>query len=118
LVFLIQPSQVGTNSCSPTSGILITNHQVDDVNGITLILSNQSGAPLTVDVDVTGTADGLTTTGTLPAVLLGTTSLKKSVPLAPPVGTKRQYSLSVAFSYSDRDGLPRTVTSTCNGTSS
>src|SRR3989344_1189359 len=62
LVFLIQPSQVGGNTCSATSGILITNHQLDtsaDPDEITLILSNQTAIPLSnVDVNVTGTIGG------------------------------------------------------------
>ena len=122
LVFLIQPSQVGANTCSPTSGILITNHQVSAAtDNMQLILSNQSGTTLSdVNVSITGTAGTTNVTASpQPTVItsLGTTSQTQTVTLTPGFAAG-QYSLTVAFGYKDRDGLSRTVTSTCNGTAS
>ena len=123
LVFLIQPSQVGGNTCSPTSGILITNHQVSaGSDNIQLILSNQTGATLSsLDINVTGTIAGDSTITASPSnpynTTLGTTSETKTITLTP-VFDAGQYSLTIAFGYNDRDGLARAVTSTCNGTAS
>jgi len=76
LVFLIQPSQVGGNTCSTTSGILITNHQLLGSNdNLSLILSNQTAASLTgVDINVTGTIGGNTVTDSNTLTSLGTTA--------------------------------------------
>ena len=54
IVFWIQPSQVGGNTCSTTSGILVTNHQLSATSDdLSLILSNQTAASLTnVDINV------------------------------------------------------------------
>ncbi len=120
LVFLIQPSQVGGNTCSTTSGILITNHQLLSSNDyLTLILSNQTAASLTdVDVNVSGTIGGTTLVDSNIIATLGTTALTTIVNLNPPLdfSSGSTYSLQVKFSYKDRDGLARSVTSTCNGT--
>lgn len=119
LVFLIQPSQVGGNTCSTTSGILITNHQVTSgtPGQIELALSNQTASTLSnVNVDVNGTA-GSTVTGNLNILTLGTIAENQIVPLTPTVGTGA-YSLNVEFTYQDRDDFQRVVTATCNGTAS
>jgi len=121
LVFLIQPSQVGGNTCSTTSGILITNHQVaaGTPGVITLALSNQTASKLTnVGVDVNGTLGGsaVATTATPIATL---ETIAQSVPInLGPTATYNAgtYSLQVKFTYNDRDGFARTVVSTCNGT--
>lgn len=122
LVFLIQPSQVGGNTCSATSGILITNHQLlGSTDGLSLILSNQTAASLTsVDVNVTGTIGGVSATDSNNLATLGTTATTAIVDFAgaPDVVAGSTYSLEVTFNYKDRDGLARSVTSTCNGTSS
>lgn len=118
LVFLIQPSQVGGNTCSTTSGILITNHQVDATNDdITLALSNQTATTLTlVDVNVSGTAGGVSVSGSTNIATLGTVAQTQDVNLSAfQAGT---YSLNVQFTYNDRDNFQRTVTATCNGTAS
>ena len=136
LVFLIQPSQVGGNTCSTTSGILITNHQVstDGVvpadNNLTLILSNQTASSLgTATATVTGTVGGgsvsvtsfdLTSAAADPLGVggpIGTTQVTRVIPLGSTFNAGA-YSLSVTFNYTDRDALARSVTSTCNGTAS
>lgn len=116
LVFLIQPSQVGGNTCSTTSGILITNHQVNpNDNNMTLILSNQTATTLSdLNIVVSGTAGGNPVNATHNVLQLGTTSQTEIVDLTA-VGSGT-YSLQVTFQYNDRDGLERSVTSTCNGT--
>ena len=114
LVFLIQPSQVGGNTCSTTSGILITNHLVADGN-ITLALSNQTASSISdLRIVVSGTADG--DTGEETPLRLGTVQENKSLVLTPEIETGQPYTLTVVFSYTDRDSFARTVTSTCNGT--
>ncbi|HZX20465.1 MAG TPA: hypothetical protein VFF13_05615 [archaeon] len=122
LVFLIQPSQVGGNTCSATSGILVTNHQVSAADSnITLALSNQTASTLSnVDVNVTGTIGGVTTTGggADQITTLGTVAQQAGIGLAPAFNAGDTYSLQIAFGYSDRDGFARTVTATCNGTAS
>ena len=121
LVFLIQPSQVGGNTCSTTSGILITNHQVTagTPGSITLALSNQTASTLSnVGIDVNGTLGGtaVNTTAT-PITTLGTVAQSVSVTLEPAATyTAGTYSMQVKFNYNDRDGFNRTVVSTCNGT--
>ena len=126
LVFLIQPSQVGGNTCSTTSGILITNHQLlATTDDLSLILSNQTAASLTnVDVNVSGTIGGSTVEDSNIMATLGTiqqTSIVDMTTITSPAGafdvtTGSTYSLQVTFNYNDRDGLARSVTSTCNGT--
>ncbi|MCR4334938.1 MAG: hypothetical protein NUV57_00175 [archaeon] len=127
LVFLIQPSQVGGNTCSTTSGILITNHQLlASTDDLSLILSNQTAASLTnVDINVTGTIGGVSITDSNILTSLGTIQTTSIVDLsnlnidAGPVfdvTPGSTYSLQVTFNYNDRDALSRTVTSTCNGT--
>ncbi|MCR4368396.1 MAG: hypothetical protein NUV67_00650 [archaeon] len=126
LVFLIQPSQVGGNTCSTTSGILITNHQLlGSTDDLTLILSNQTAASLTnVDMNVTGTIGGTSITDSNTLLSLGTTATTTAVDLSTvqagvfDVASGSTYSLQVTFNYNDRDGLERSVTSTCNGTAS
>ena len=122
LVFLIQPSQVGGNTCSTTSGILITNHQVSGATDqITLSLSNQTATSLTgVDVSVSGTVGGISTTGggADEIASLGTVAQQEVIDLLPVFNAGSTYSLQVAFGYNDRDGFDRTVTATCNGTAS
>jgi len=119
LVFLIQPSQVGGNTCSTTSGILITNHQLGATpDYLRLILSNGAAATLSnVGVTVSGTTSGVANTGLGTITSLGTTTATFDVPLDENFDAG-QYSLTVTFNYADKDGLDRTVTSTCNGTSS
>lgn len=134
LVFLIQPSQVGGNTCSTTSGILITNHQFDankenqlgvqqpDAN-ITFALSNQTASTLsTVNVTITGTVGGETVVNSTPPSItnLGTVSQTAEFDIHQGITATagEQYSINVNFQYSDRDGFARTVTSTCNGTTS
>ncbi len=121
LVFLIQPSQVGGNTCSATSGILITNHQVDSATDqITLALSNQTATTLSnVDVTVSGTVGGVATTATTPDLnSLGTVAQQHTMTLAPVFNAGSTYSLQVTFGYADRDGFARSVTATCNGQAS
>ena len=122
LVFLIQPSQVGGNTCSTTSGILITNHQLLGSNdNLSLILSNQTAASLTgVDINVTGTIGGNTVTDSNTLTSLGTTATTTIIDFTgtQDVAAGSTYSLQVTFNYNDRDGLARSVTSTCNGTAS
>ncbi len=119
LVFLIQPSQVGGNTCSTTSGILITNHQVSDSNNsITLSLSNQSATTLSdTNISVTGTSGGNPVTGAITIPTLTTVAQSQGFAISPAVSSGT-YSLNVVFSYRDRDSFLRTVTSTCNGTAS
>ncbi len=122
LVFLIQPSQVGGNTCSTTSGILITNHQLDSsADEITVALSNQTATTLTdVLVDINGTIGGVTsntvTQETVPN--LGTVAQTEAFGLTPVFDVGDAYSLNVKFTYQDRDAFTRTVTATCNGTAS
>ena len=117
LVFLIQPSQVGGNTCSTTSGILITNHQVS-ASGITLALSNQTATSLTdVNVGITGTNAGPSAGFNI--AQLGTVSQQTGpITLTPAPTAGGTYSLQVTFNYFDRDNFSRTVTATCNGTAS
>lgn len=124
LVFLIQPSQVGGNTCSTTSGILITNHQVDStggagVNNMVLALSNQTASTLTdLNISVAGSVGSTTVNYTeAGGRTLGTIAENETVDLAEDI-TAATYSLQVTMKYTDRDQFPRTVTSTCNGTSS
>lgn len=122
LIFLIQPSQVGGNTCSTTSGILITNHQVSSAtDNITLALSNGTAITLTgVDVNVTGTIGGVATTGggADEIASLGTVAQQELIPLLPVFNAGSTYSLQVTFGYNDRDSFARTVTAICNGTAS
>ena len=126
LVFLIQPSQVGGNTCSTTSGILITNHQLlGSTDDLSLILSNQAAATLTtIDVNVSGTIGGTSIVDSNTIASLGTTQSTQLVDLSTvqagafDVQSGSTYSLQVTFNYNDRDGLARSVTSTCNGTAS
>ncbi|MDO8633711.1 MAG: hypothetical protein Q7K34_00265 [archaeon] len=125
LVFLIQPSQVGGNTCSTTSGILITNHQVDSagaggVNKVVLALSNQTASTLTdLNISVTGSVGSapVNYTDQAPLRTLGTIAENETVLLAEDI-TAATYSLQITMKYTDRDQFPRTVTSTCNGTAS
>ena len=114
-VYTIQPSQVGGNTCSVTSGILITNHAVDSSNDtMHLVLSNQRGSALeNVQIDVSGTAGGSSVISSL-----GNVSQTEIIQLSPGLSKSETYSLEVSFSYTDRDGLQRTATATCNGTAS
>ncbi|MDO8634114.1 MAG: hypothetical protein Q7K34_02355 [archaeon] len=116
-------------SCTTTSGILITNHQVTSANEtLTLTLSNQSATILTnVNVTVSGTASGDNTivANPDPTVIanLGTVAQTQPVVLDNAttdlnIASGDTYSLNVQFAYSDRDGFARTVTTTCNGTAS
>ena len=113
LVFVIQPSQVGGNTCSTTSGILITNHLVSGTEDkITLALSNQTGSILeNVDIEVSGTTSGKTVINSL-----GTITQNESIQLSPGLSPSETYSIQISFSYTDADGLARKVISTCNGT--
>lgn len=124
LVFLIQPSQVGGNTCSTTSGILITNHQVDSVgaggvNNMVLALSNQTASTLTdLNISVTGSVGSASVNYTDAALrTLGTIAENETVLLAEDI-TAATYSLQITMRYTDRDQFPRTITSTCNGTAS
>ena len=122
LVFLIQRSQVGGNTCSATSGILITNHQLSEATDLQLALSNQTAATVDGNIAVTGTIGGTTVAITPDPTTfsLGTTQETETVAITTPatIDTGDTYSLSVTFTYPDRDGFARTVTSTCNGTTS
>ncbi len=118
IVFWIQPSQVGGNTCSTTSGILVTNHQLSATSDdLSLILSNQTAASLTnVDINVTGTIGGVSITDSNTLATLGTIQQTAVVDITDnkDVATGETYSLQVTFNY--RDALARTVTSTCNTT--
>jgi hypothetical protein len=121
LVFLIQPSQVGGNTCSTTSGILITNHAVSSTGsgGLTMALSNQTATSLTdVGVGVSGVVGSSPVSDSNTISTLGTVSQQSFVDITPAVASGATYSLQVTFTYNDRDNFPRTVTSTCNGTAS
>lgn len=120
LVFLIQPSQVGGNTCAATSGILITNHQVSGTNdNLQIILSNQTAATITDgNLSVSGTVGGVPTTGARQVLQLGTIEETETIGLTPVFESSATYSLQVDMNYRDRDGLLRTLSSTCNGTAS
>ena len=120
LVFLIQPSQVGGNTCSATSGILITNHQLSEATDLQLALSNQTATTVDGNITVTGTISGTTVVAPVKTMSLGTTQQTETVAITTPdpIVSGKTYSLSVTFNYPDRDGFARTVTSTCNGTTS
>jgi len=120
MVFVIQPTEIGSNTCSTTSGILITNHKVDSsTDSISLNLSNLTSENLSnVDLAVDGTIGGTSISGANTISSLGTTRQTENISLLPAFNTSESYSLTVKFSYIDRDGLSRTVTSTCNGKAS
>jgi hypothetical protein len=117
LVFLIQPSQAGANTCAPTAGILITNHNVNSgADDISLMLSNQTGEDLRdVDVEVNGTIGKTLTSGADNISGLGVASQTETFSLLPAFNAGESYSLSVKFSYTGQDGLSREITSTCIG---
>lgn len=119
LVFLINPSNVGGNTCTGFPNMVITNHD-SNVNGMKIYYSNNAGQTLksvaiTGEGTVGGTAVAIAShtvgTGTVNAGAKSNQALMYTAP-----GAAGSYVVNMTLSYHDRDDIVRTESASCRGT--
>ncbi len=126
LVFLINPTQIGTNTCTGFDKLPIKGHKVYTGTGgtayVEYIVTNMTGGNLAHD-DTTFTLAGTSTIGTT-TVDANTTKFaisanaeqKVTHTISADVTSGDSYSLNLTVAYTDKDGFSRTATASCKGT--
>ena len=116
LVFLINPSQVGSSACTGFQSMPIGNFKLD-ASGLTFKVTNQTGRALSA-VDVNATFSGATVASDVDGVL---TPAGTSIPANAEVTVTVTQAVNagsntVALNLSYNDGdFTRTTTATCKG---
>lgn len=120
LVFLINPTQVGPNNCTGFSRFPISNHQVDNTavnDQLILIMSNQTGGDATnVVYTATGRVGSIAVNDTNSyGTFAANDQITLYIAIANAINAGGNYDVTLALSYTDRDGIARTDSASCKG---
>ena len=115
-VSYLPPGEVIENTCAQTSGISVISHNISK-GSISFDLSNKTDGVLKeVVIDIIGkTAETEFSGNTTLSELDNSNISSVEIALNPEPATNSKYDFTVSFEYTDRDGLLRTVTTTCLG---
>jgi len=116
LVFLINPSQVGTEGCTGFTKLPIGNFQFDDETGLQFKITNQTGRALSI-VSFSGTINngGASSYATDATVTTVGANSEVTVTLDPGTLVAGPVTADLNVTYNDGD-FSRTATGTCKGT--
>lgn len=119
LVFLINPSNVGSNFCTGFPSIMITNHD-ENMYGSKIFYSNVSGQNIkNVAISGSGTVAG--TAVTISPMAFGPETIQAGAKARQPMmydspgGTSGSYVINLTLTFNDRDDISRSETASCRG---
>ncbi|HLC79458.1 MAG TPA: hypothetical protein VJG83_03425 [archaeon] len=116
LVFLINPSQVGTEGCTGFTKLPIGNFQFDDAAGLQFKITNQTGRALSIVSFAGAFSNGGTTQyASDPSIVTVGANTEVTVTLDPGSLVAGPVTADLNVTYNDGD-FTRSATGTCKGT--